>query len=114
MVSAYLLCGTDFTPKHFSLTNVNALEAYHAFAIGLPNASLVKKLGARWTSSPGKVFDTRDVELKSLVYFSRNRKLFQSAGPGRQIDESGESGRQPSEPRMSVHSHSKWITSLHN
>ena len=90
-------------------------ENYRKYAIQPTNAAFVKQLGAGWSVEEQQVFNKQEcVKLVGLAYFSKNRKLFGDAKPGRQAHDTREPGRLQSEAERSVDGAEEWINCIHN
>ena len=114
-VAEYILCGTDFTPTLRSVRASYMFDNYHTYARQPMNAAFVKQLGAGWTGPDQDGFNKQEcVKLVGLAYFSKNRKLFGDANPGRQAHETREPGTQQSESGRSVDGVEEWINCIHN
>lgn len=75
----------------------------YGFAKHPSNALFTKKLCAGCTGSCGGVLGMGEyVQLKGVAHLSKNMKLIQSAGMGRQADGWGEPGRQARKPGTSI------------
>ncbi|CAN0264687.1 unnamed protein product [Ectocarpus sp. 12 AP-2014] len=89
VIAAYVLCGTDFTPTLHGITSASMFGAYYQFAKNAGNFGFVRPLGD--AEKDGQAFvglnvrEEECVKFVGLCYFEKNKKLFESPDPGKQV-----------------------------